>query len=46
MTELRAKLRAEIEKLLNEQSIDVFIAFKHADSPLRPQPGFFRPRLP
>lgn len=43
MTELRAKLRAEIEKLLNEQSIDVFLAFKHADSPLRPQPGFFRP---
>jgi ferredoxin len=43
MTELKAKLRAEIEKLLKEQSIDVFIAFKQADSPLRPQPAFFRP---
>jgi len=42
MTELKAKLRAEIEKLLKEQSVDVFIAFKHADSPLRPQPSFFR----
>lgn len=42
MTELISKLRTEIEKLFSEDRIDVFIAFKGADSPLRPQPAFYR----
>jgi len=42
MAELVSELRTQIERLLADQSIDVFIAFKKADSPLRPQPAFFR----
>lgn len=44
MDELKAKLRAEIERLFNEDIVDVVIAFKKEDSPLRPQPAFFRSR--
>jgi len=42
MFEIKAKLRSEIERLLEEKVVDVFIAFKKADAPLRPQPAFFR----
>lgn len=43
MTELKANLRADIARLLTENLVDVVIAFKKEDSPLRPQPAFFRP---
>jgi len=42
MPELKTELRKNIEQLLNDQVVDVVIAFKKADSPLRPQPAFFR----
>ena len=42
MSETIVKLKTEIERLLNEDVIDVVIAFKQEDSPLRPQPAFFR----
>jgi len=42
MTELITKLKAEIKRLINENIVDVVIAFKKEDSPLRPQPAFFR----
>jgi len=42
MSEIKTKLRAEIERLLNDKVVDVVIAFKKADAPLRPQPAFFR----
>lgn len=42
MSEIKAKLRSEIERLLKDRLVDVFIAFKKADAPLRPQPAFFR----
>ncbi len=42
MSEIKAKLRSEIERLLKDRFVDVFIAFKKADAPLRPQPAFFR----
>lgn len=42
MPELKTELRNNIKQLLNDQAVDVVIAFKNADSPLRPQPAFFR----
>lgn len=42
MTEIKTKLLNEIERVINNKLVDLFIAFKTADSPLRPQPGFFR----
>lgn len=42
MPELKTELRKSIEQLLNDQVVDVVIAFKKADAPLRPQPAFFR----
>lgn len=42
MSEIKETLRTEIARLLNENVVDVFIAFKKQDSPLRPQPAFFR----
>ncbi len=42
MVNLKSKIKVEVEKLLNENIVDVVIAFKSEDSPLRPQPGFFR----
>lgn len=42
MPEIKAQLRTEIQHLLAEDVVDVVIAFKEADSPLRPQPAFFR----
>jgi len=42
MPELKTELRKNIEQLLTDQVVDVVIAFKKADSPLRPQPAFFR----
>lgn len=42
MTDTKAKLQTEIKQLLEDKIVDVFIAFKKADAPLRPQPAFFR----
>lgn len=42
MDELKSKIRAEIERLFDEDLVDVVIAFKKEESPLRPQPAFFR----
>lgn len=42
MSEIKSQLRNEFARLLNENIIDVAIAFKQADAPLRPQPAFFR----
>jgi len=42
MSEIKDTLRVEITRLLNEDIVDVVIAFKKQDSPLRPQPAFFR----
>ncbi len=42
MSELIAKLKSEIKRLFDEDVVDVVIAFKKADSPLRPQPAFYR----
>ncbi|MGI6741782.1 MAG: 4Fe-4S binding protein [Brevefilum sp.] len=42
MTEVKAKLKTEIERLFDEDRVDVVIAFKKEDAPLRPQPAFFR----
>jgi ferredoxin len=42
MSEIKDALRTEISRLLNEDIVDVVIAFKEQDSPLRPQPAFFR----
>jgi ferredoxin len=42
MPELKTELRKNIEQLFKDQVVDVVIAFKKADSPLRPQPAFFR----
>lgn len=42
MPDIKAELRKKIEQLLNDQVVDVVIAFKKADTPLRPQPAFFR----
>ncbi len=42
MSDIKVKLRAEINRLLNENIVDVVIAFKKEDSPLRPQPAFFK----
>ncbi len=41
MTDLESKLTAEIANLLDDKKVDVFIAFKKAESPLHPQPAFF-----
>ncbi len=42
MPEIRDKLHTEISQLLENKIVDVVIAFKKADAPLRPQPAFFR----
>lgn len=42
MSEIKSQIKAELTRLLTEKSIDVAIAFKNADAPLRPQPAFFR----
>ncbi|MDY6874053.1 MAG: 4Fe-4S binding protein [Chloroflexota bacterium] len=42
MPEIKVELKKEIDRLLNEDVVDVVIAFKKADAPLRPQPAFFR----
>lgn len=42
MLDIKTKLQNEISRLLDENLVDVFIAFKKEDSPLRPQPAFFR----
>jgi len=42
MSEIKEALRKEIERVLNDNVVDVFIAFKKQDAPLRPQPAFFR----
>jgi len=42
MSEIKGKLKSEIERLLREDIVDVVIAFRKEDSPLRPQPAFFR----
>jgi formate dehydrogenase subunit beta len=42
MSEIKTKLSKEIERLLSEDVVDVVFAFKKEDSPLRPQPAFFR----
>jgi ferredoxin len=42
MPEIKVELQKEIDRLLNEDVVDVVIAFKKADAPLRPQPAFFR----
>ncbi|MEA3327176.1 MAG: 4Fe-4S dicluster domain-containing protein [Chloroflexota bacterium] len=42
MSEIKVKLKAEIQRLLNEDIMDMVIAFKKEDSPLRPQPAFFK----
>lgn len=42
MTELLNRLRTEIERLFDEDLIDLVIAFKKEEAPLRPQPAFFR----
>ncbi len=41
MTELEKKIRQEAQRLLTENLVDVVIAFRKADTPLHPQPGFF-----
>ena len=41
MTELENRILAEAQRLLSENLADVVIAFKQADTPLRPQPAFF-----
>lgn len=42
MLDIKTKLQNEISRLLDENLVDVFIAFKKENSPLRPQPAFFR----
>jgi len=42
MSEIKSQLRNEFARLLTENIIDVALAFKQADAPLRPQPAFFR----
>ena len=42
MSEIKTKLATEIERLLNDDVVDVVFAFKKEESPLRPQPAFFR----
>lgn len=42
MSELETKLNHEITRLLEDEVVDVVIAFRKADAPLRPQPAFFR----
>ncbi len=42
MPEIKVELQNIIEQLLKDQVVDVVIAFKKADAPLRPQPAFFR----
>ena len=41
MNELEQKIRSEAERLLKENLVDVVIAFRKEDAPLRPQPAFF-----
>ncbi|MEN6555427.1 MAG: 4Fe-4S dicluster domain-containing protein [Anaerolineaceae bacterium] len=41
MTELEQKIRAEAARLLSEGLVDVVMAFRKEDAPLRPQPAFF-----
>jgi len=41
MSELEQKIRSEAERLLKEGLVDVVIAFRKEDAPLRPQPAFF-----
>ena len=42
MSDIKEKLTAEIERLLSEDVVDVVFGFRKEDSPLRPQPAFFR----
>ncbi|MBG0786206.1 MAG: 4Fe-4S ferredoxin, partial [Anaerolineaceae bacterium] len=42
MPEIKEKITSEIKRLLDEGVVDVVIGFKTEDSPLRPQPAFFR----
>ncbi len=42
MPEIKDKLTSEIKRLLDENVVDVVIGFKKEESPLRPQPAFFR----
>jgi coenzyme F420-reducing hydrogenase beta subunit len=42
MPEIKTELRKTIAQLLHDQVVDVVIAFRKADAPLRPQPAFFR----
>ncbi len=41
MTEMEAKIRTEAARLLSEGLVDVVVAFRKEDAPLRPQPAFF-----
>lgn len=41
MTELENQIRTEAERLLREGLVDVVVAFRKEDAPLRPQPAFF-----
>lgn len=43
MTELETQIRVEVSQLFTEDKIDVFVAFRPADAPMRPQPAFFYP---
>jgi ferredoxin len=42
MSEIKVKLKTEIERLFSEDAVDVVIAFKKENAPLRPQPAFFK----
>ena len=42
MPEIKEQLTTEIKRLLDENLVDVVIGFKKEDSPLRPQPAFYR----
>ena len=42
MPEIKEKITSEIKRLLDEGLVDVVIGFKKEESPLRPQPAFFR----
>jgi ferredoxin len=42
MPEIKEQIQAEIQRLLEEDQVDVVIGFKKEDSPLRPQPAFYR----
>ncbi|NMC16364.1 MAG: 4Fe-4S binding protein [Chloroflexi bacterium] len=41
MTEMEQKIRAEAARLLSEGLVDVVVAFRKEEAPLRPQPAFF-----